>query len=94
MTAKWEAYLKKIGTGNGSSELFLGSIAKYLNQLIQDVPNQLNDKTFHMTTETFVSRKEVATCPTCKKEPLLQGRIFMVVQGIKKDVNKLFRPHS
>lgn len=90
MTAKWEAYLKKIGTGSGSSELFLGSIAKYLNQLILDVPTQLSDKTFHMTTEPFVSRKEVATCPTCKKGTIISRKNFYGCSGYKEGCKQTF----
>ncbi len=90
MTAKWEAYLKKIGTGNGSSELFLGSIAKYLNQLIQDVPTQLQQKSFHMTTETFTSKKEVATCPTCQKGTIVSRKNFYSCSAYKDGCKQTF----
>ncbi|MGB2991977.1 MAG: DNA topoisomerase, partial [Paenisporosarcina sp.] len=90
MTAKWEAYLKKIGTGAGSSELFLGSIAKYLNHLIQEVPTQLHDKVFHMTTETFVTRKEIATCPTCQKGTIISRKNFYGCSGYKEGCKQTF----
>lgn len=90
MTAKWEAYLKKIGTGAGSSELFLGSIAKYLNHLIQEVPTQLHDKVFHMTTETFVTRKEIATCPTCQKGTIISRKNFYGCSAYKEGCKQTF----
>ena len=85
MTAKWETYLRKIGNGQGSSELFLGSIAKYLNQLILDVPTQLNEKTFHMTIENTATRKEVAPCPTCKKGTIISRKNFYGCSAYKAD---------
>ncbi|MFC6040928.1 DNA topoisomerase 3 [Paenisporosarcina macmurdoensis] len=91
MTAKWEAYLKKIGTGTGSSELFLGSIAKFLNHLIQEVPAQLHDKTFHMTTtETSVARKEIATCPTCQKGTIISRKNFYGCSAYKEGCKQTF----
>ena len=90
MTAKWETYLRKIGEGHGSSELFLGSIAKYLNHLIVDVPSQLNGKSFHMTIETTASRKEVAPCPTCKKGIILSRKNFYGCSAYKDGCKQTF----
>ena len=41
MTAKWEIYLNKIGHGEGSAKHFIESIGKFINQLIAEVPEQL-----------------------------------------------------
>ncbi|MFX3673113.1 MAG: DNA topoisomerase III [Paenisporosarcina sp.] len=90
MTAKWETYLKKIGTGNGSSELFLGSIAKFLNHLIQEVPSQLLEKTFHMGNETFEGRKEVAPCPTCEKGTIISRKNFYGCSAYKEGCKQTF----
>ena len=90
MTAKWETYLRKIGNGQGSSELFLGSIAKYLNQLILDVPTQLNEKTLHMTIENPVTRKEVAPCPTCKKGTIISRKNFYGCSAYKAGCKQTF----
>ena len=45
MTAKWEAYLRKIGNGEGTPQRFLGSIAKFIYKLLEEVPGQLNSQT-------------------------------------------------
>ncbi|WP_019413664.1 type IA DNA topoisomerase [Paenisporosarcina sp. TG20] len=90
MTAKWETYLKKIGTGTGSSELFLGSIAKYLNQLILDVPMQLHEKTFHMTAKKVFVNKDVATCPTCQKGTIISREKFYGCSGYKEGCKQTF----
>ena len=44
MTAKWEAYLRKIGNGEGTGEHFLGNIAKFIAKLLEEVPRQLEAK--------------------------------------------------
>ena len=44
MTAKWEAYLRKIGNGEGTQERFLGSIAKFIYSLLEEVPGQLKSQ--------------------------------------------------
>ena len=44
MTAKWETYLRKIGNGEGSMDRFLGSIAKFIQSLIHEVPNPIKNK--------------------------------------------------
>ena len=44
MTAKWEAYLRKIGNGEGTGEHFLDNIAKFIAKLLEDVPRQLEAK--------------------------------------------------
>ena len=44
MTAKWEAYLRKIGNGEGTGERFLGSIAKFIYSLLEEVPGQLKSQ--------------------------------------------------
>ncbi len=90
MTAKWEAYLKKIGTGTGSSELFLGSISKFLNHLIKEVPSQLHDKIFDMSTEIDLSGVEVATCPTCQKGTIISRKNFYGCSAYKEGCKQTF----
>jgi len=67
MTAKWETYLKKIGRGEGSQEHFLSTIAKFINKLIQEVPEQLQVQAIEESIETTQKSNQIATCPTCKK---------------------------
>lgn len=67
MTAKWETYLNKIGNGDGSSEVFLSTIAKFINKLIEDVPDQLKVEGIKKNIESIKQEEQIAVCPTCKK---------------------------
>lgn len=67
MTAKWETYLNKIGNGEGSSEVFLSTIAKFINKLIEDVPDQLKVEGIEKNIESIKQGEQIAICPTCKK---------------------------
>jgi DNA topoisomerase III len=75
MTAKWETYLKKIGNGNGTPQAFLESIAKFLNKLIAEVPQQLNIDSIQQCIDGVknVNQTAIAVCPRCKK-----GRIITI----------------
>ena len=67
MTAKWETYLNKIGNGEGSSQVFLSTIAKFINKLIEDVPDQLKVEGIEKNIESIKQEEQIAVCPTCKK---------------------------
>ena len=67
MTAKWEAYLKQIGNGKGSEEAFLKNIVKFINKLIDEVPNKLNEDNVQKSIDTVQKSEQIALCPTCKK---------------------------
>ncbi|MGM0924689.1 MAG: DNA topoisomerase 3 [Bacillota bacterium] len=76
MTAKWEAYLKKIGNGNGTPDAFLGNIAKFLNKLIEEVPGQLKVESIQKSIDTVKNVDEIALCPKCKKGSISFKRSF------------------
>lgn len=42
MTAKWEGYLRKIGEGQGTGDVFLKNIEKFIEKLMIDVPKQVD----------------------------------------------------
>lgn len=66
MTAKWEIYLKKIGRGEGSAKHFIDRIGKFINQLMVEVPQQIESLTIETGQFTKTVAKELVTCPTCK----------------------------
>lgn len=57
MTAKWETYLNKIGNSEGFSEVFLLTIAQFINKLIEDAPHQLKVKGIKKNIES-IKQKE------------------------------------
>src|SRR5699024_5003786 len=41
MTARWEGYLRKIGNREGTTEVFLENIKKFILHLLESVPKQI-----------------------------------------------------
>lgn len=76
MTAKWEGYLKKIGTGKGSPEVFLSNIAKFINKLIKEVPEQIKIESIAKNIQFIKESEQIATCPTCKKGSITKKKSF------------------
>lgn len=82
MTAKWETYLKKIGNGNGSKDLFLGNIGKFIQTMIEEVPTKIQGATFTNTSTGKTSAGKsggaegIALCPACKKGKLFSHKTF------------------
>ncbi|RLQ90374.1 type IA DNA topoisomerase [Planomicrobium sp. Y74] len=74
MTAKWESYLKKIGRGEGSPEVFLATIGKFIEKLLADVPAQLQSNGLPERLEMDNSKSAIALCPRCKKGSIVSSR--------------------
>ncbi|TDL34193.1 type IA DNA topoisomerase [Jeotgalibacillus sp. S-D1] len=66
MTAKWEAYLKKIGRRQGSQEAFLQNIQKFVLHLLQTAPDKIEGTALQKSEKERPSAEEVARCPACK----------------------------
>ena len=100
MTAKWEAYLRKIGNGEGTQERFLGSIAKFIHSLLEEVPGQLNAKPIDeklaanvaskTTRQTSYKQVEVAPCPTCKEGVIIARKEFYGCSAYKSGCKQTF----
>lgn len=76
MTAKWEGYLKKIGRGEGSPEVFLTTIGKFIEKLLAEVPTQLESNGLPERVEMDNSKNAVALCPRCKKGSIISAKGF------------------
>ncbi|MFJ7933914.1 DNA topoisomerase III [Sporosarcina sp. NPDC096371] len=100
MTAKWEAYLRKIGNGEGTQERFLGSIAKFIHSLLEEVPGQLNAKPIDAklaanvvsktTQRTSYKPVEVAPCPACKEGMIIARKEFYGCSAYKSGCKQTF----
>ena len=77
MTAKWEAYLRKIGNGEGSQNAFLTNIEKFINKLITETPKQLNvTNSINQSIKAVQEAEIIASCPSCKKGHISFKRSF------------------
>lgn len=73
MTARWEAYLKKIGHKEGTPEVFLENIKKFILHLLDTVPKQMAQ--VDLSAEINGTRQikalekkndQLGRCPKCK----------------------------
>lgn len=98
MTAKWEAYLRKIGNGEGTGEHFLDNIAKFIAKLLDEVPRQLEATSIDAslvpprTTKSYGSYQavEVAPCPRCKTGMILARKSFYGCSNYKNGCKQTF----
>ncbi|AXI00762.1 type IA DNA topoisomerase [Sporosarcina sp. PTS2304] len=97
MTAKWETYLKKIGNGEGTGQHFLGSVAKFIEKLLEDVPVQLEQQTIDIvlppsqsSRKKSYSRTEVAPCPRCKTGNIIAHKNFYGCSSYKSGCKQTF----
>jgi len=73
LTAKWESYLKKIGNNQGTQEVFLTNIKKFIIHLLEAVPGQMEKvdlsaekATIDETKSKEAADKDLGMCPKCK----------------------------
>lgn len=97
MTAKWETYLRKIGNGEGSMDRFLGSIAKFIRSLMDEVPNQLKTKQIDIKLAPRASkydskfkRDPIVTCPKCQKGSIIAHKNFFGCTEYKNGCTQTF----
>ncbi|PIC69926.1 DNA topoisomerase III [Sporosarcina sp. P16b] len=97
MTAKWETYLKKIGTGEGTGQHFLSSVSKFIQKLIEDVPVQLEKQTIDIVLpprspsgKGSYTRTEVAPCPRCGKGNIIEHPKFYGCSNYKNGCKQTF----
>lgn len=74
MTAKWETYLDKIGKGEGSQDVFLKNVEKFLKSTIDDAAKQVETLKEKISKEN--EQYKIATCPSCNKAIEDKGKFY------------------
>lgn len=77
MTAKWESYLRKIGEGSGSSETFVQNIKKFIQNLIETMPEKMDGSTIQKAVEQQQTQSSYGVCPVCKKGRLVDRKTLI-----------------
>ncbi|SIS44945.1 DNA topoisomerase-3 [Salimicrobium flavidum] len=91
MTAKWEAYLRKIGEGEGSKQAFIDNTGKFIEKLIQEAPDSLENVQIRDTGETKKKWNEpIVTCPSCKEGSIVDRYKFYACSGYKQGCKVTF----
>ncbi len=77
MTAKWETYLRKIGKGSGSSETFIQNIKKFVQNLIETMPEKMDGSTIQRAVEQQQTQSSYGVCPICKKGRMVDRKTLI-----------------
>ncbi|TGB01431.1 type IA DNA topoisomerase [Halobacillus salinus] len=90
MTAKWEAYLKKIGSGEGSKQMFIKQTNQFIDKLIQETPEAIQNVNIRDTGEEKKDWKEpIAKCPACSGQ-IMDRYKFYACSNYKKECTVAF----
>ena len=78
MTAQWERYLKKIRSQQGTQEAFLGSIERFVQHLIEKVPQNFQDKKENIADVAGHMEQEnvMGTCSKCQNSVVDKGKFY------------------
>ena len=78
MTAQLERYLKKIRSQQGTQEAFLGSIERFVQHLIEKVPQKFQDKKENIADVAGHMEQEnvMGTCPKCQNSVVDKGKFY------------------
>ena len=99
MTAKWEAYLRKIGNGEGTQEAFPRQYCEvHSRSLLEEVPRQLEAKPIDikLAAENIsinanpIQHVEVAPCPACKQGMIVARKEFYGCSDYKNGCKQTF----
>ncbi|MHC8514791.1 type IA DNA topoisomerase [Sporosarcina sp. ITBMC105] len=98
MTAKWEAYLRKIGNGEGTGQHFLENIEKFLVKLLEEVPRQLEATPIDASlvpprqskSRGSYQAAQVAPCPHCKTGMIIAHKSFYGCNNYKNGCKQTF----
>ncbi|MBN9654751.1 DNA topoisomerase 3 [Halobacillus sp. GSS1] len=84
MTAKWESYLKKIGSGEGSKQMFIKQTSQFIEKLIQETPDSIQQVQIRNTGEKKKWNTPIAKCPACQTGSIMDRYKFYACSEYKK----------
>ncbi|MEM1503695.1 topoisomerase C-terminal repeat-containing protein [Domibacillus sp. 8LH] len=76
MTAKWEYYFRKIGEGSGSSGTFIQNIKKFVQNLIETIPEKMDGSTIQKAVQQQQAQSS-CVCPVCKKGRMVDRKTLI-----------------
>ncbi|MFD1706314.1 DNA topoisomerase 3 [Siminovitchia sediminis] len=75
MTGKWEKCLSKIGRSQGSQDVFLGHIEKFIQSLMENAPNHVGR--IQESIKDMQDQTAAGSCPFCGKGKVLdKGKFY------------------
>ncbi|OJF96172.1 type IA DNA topoisomerase [Alkalibacterium sp. 20] len=77
MTAKWETYLKKINSGEGTQQAFLTTIEKFIGKTIADNSDSINNSDLTQEISQLTKKEDsFGLCPKCKETIVDKGKFY------------------
>ncbi|MGP4060529.1 DNA topoisomerase 3 [Halobacillus sp. H74] len=90
MTAKWESYLKKIGSGEGSKQMFIKQTSQFIEKLMQETPDALQQVQVRSTGGKKKWNEPIAKCPACSTGSIVDRYKFYACSAYKEGCKVTF----
>ncbi|MFC0525867.1 DNA topoisomerase 3 [Pontibacillus salicampi] len=90
MTAKWESYLKKIGSGEGSKQVFIQQTVQFMEKLIQETPGAIEHVHIKSTEQKKKWNEPIAKCPACATGSIVDRYKFYACSNYKQGCTVTF----
>ncbi|WP_191566071.1 type IA DNA topoisomerase [Metabacillus idriensis] len=89
MTAKWEVYLKGIGSGEKSKDVFIETAKKFCFTLLDQASASM-DKLEVKAQPAVETREKICFCPACKTGGILDRKTFYGCSDYKSGCKQTF----
>lgn len=89
MTAKWEVYLKGIGSGEKSKDVFIETAKKFCFTLLDQASASM-DKLDVKAQPAVETREKICFCPACKTGGILDRKTFYGCSDYKSGCKQTF----
>lgn len=90
MTAKWEAYLQKIGSGKGSKKAFINQTGQFVKKLIEETPDSVEKGNITTLIKTEQPNDQIAKCPSCREGGIVDRKTFYGCSNFKNGCKVTF----
>lgn len=90
LTAKWEAYLKKIGKSEGDKRSFISNTVNFIRSIVDDGKQSVEGMDFNLALEEMKSEGSIASCPTCQKGYITERPKFYGCSEYKNGCKQTF----
>ncbi|MTH55319.1 DNA topoisomerase III [Bacillus mangrovi] len=90
MTAKWETFLKEIGSGNKSKDVFIENAGKLCMALMDQAKADVGKLEVNGKFEPQVHEGAICKCPVCKEGNILDRRTYYGCSGYMEGCKQSF----
>lgn len=91
MTAKWEAYLKKIGRKQGQKEVFINNTTEFVKTMVIKTKEAIDKTQVDMNIREMNSQEHIGQCPSCNKGFIVDKNTFYGCTEYKNGCKQTFQ---